>query len=413
MTALRSMPVELLLEGRLAVCLGACAEVAYKVDRLVGAGAFVRVVDDRAIAASILAHEARGAVIVLRRAPAIEDAEGWIEDDFLGLPSGPMYRTAASVLNPGDRSEWRRDTQLDALERTLVERGGVDVLMLWLGANDALGTVLNLELRDMADVPAADLPQDPVELLRWNLTSEARFKADFARICEQLSAMLRAHSPETQVFVGNIPYVTIPPLARGVGAFDGKYFERYQRFFVKSDGPASLLEALTRQEVIAIEQRIDTFNDAIKSNVAERERFHLVDVCGVLNRLAVRRNRLEAKPDQPLRDFLPHDHPLLQLDPVPSVLMYELDGQGRRVQGGLFSLDGIHPSTIGYGLIAELFLTEMQKVGVPGASPARLPWPAVIANDSLLQAPPVLWHHLLREGEAHATFWGLLARALA
>lgn len=344
---------------------------------------------------------------------AIRDSEGWIEDDFLGLPSGPMYRTAASVLNPGDLAERRRDAQLDALERTLAERDGVDVLLLWLGANDALGTVLNLELRDMAAVASDDLPTDPVELLKWNLTSAPRFSQDYDQICERVSSMLQKYSPRAHVFVGNVPYVTIPPLARGVGGFDGKHFEHYRRFFVRSEGALGLLESLTRQDVITIERRIDGFNEVIRANVARRERWHLVDVAGLLDRLAVRRNQQEPTPDRPLRELLHPQHPLLRLEPVPSVLMYELNEHGQRVQGGLFSLDGVHPTTIGYGLIAEQFLSEMQKVGIAGASPARLPWPAVIANDSLLQAPPVLWHHLLREGEAHSTFWGLLARALA
>ncbi|HKY39606.1 MAG TPA: hypothetical protein VJN18_26890 [Polyangiaceae bacterium] len=345
---------------------------------------------------------------------AIEDSEGWIEDDFLGVPSGPMYRTAQAVLNPGDRNSLRRDTQLDALERTIRERGGVDALMLWLGSNDALGTVLTLELKDMADVPADELPHDPVELLQWNLTSAPRFEADYTRICLRLSRVLRDHAPDAHVFVGNIPYVTIPPLAHGVGHFDGRYFDNYRRFFVRSDaGGAALLESLSREDVMSIERRIDGFNDVIRVNVEQRQHWHLVDVCGLLNRLAVRRNRMDATPDQPLRSILRPNHPLLALSPVPSVLMYELDELGRRRQGGLFSLDGVHPTTIGYGLIAELFLTEMQNAGIPGADPTRLPWSAVIANDTLLQAPPRLWQTLLSEAESHATFWGLLARALA
>lgn len=75
-TPLRTMPVELLLEGRLAVCLGACAEVAYKVDRLVGAGADVLVVEDGAITASILEHEASQRIRIERRVPHAGDARG-------------------------------------------------------------------------------------------------------------------------------------------------------------------------------------------------------------------------------------------------------------------------------------------------------------------------------------------------
>lgn len=344
---------------------------------------------------------------------AIRDSEGWIEDDFLGLPSGPMYRTAQRVINPGDDPERRRDTQLDALERSLRERGGVDALILWLGANDALGTVLTLSVKDMANEDPKKLPTDPVEQLDWNLTSEERFRADYTSICERVSQILQAHSPQTKVFVGTIPYVTIPPLARGVGHFDGTHFDSYRRFFVTDGRAGGLLEALSRQDVITIENRIDAFNRIIAEHVGLRDQWHLVDSAAMMSNLAVRRNRQDATPGKPLRDHVRPDHPLLALDPVPSILMYKLDAQGKRIQGGLFSLDGIHPTTIGYGLIAELFLTVMQEAGVPGADPLRLPWTAVIANDSLLQTPPKLWHFMLAEAERHATLWGLLARALA
>lgn len=344
---------------------------------------------------------------------AIKDSEGWIEDDFLGLPSGPMYRTAQRVLNPGDIAERRTDTQLDALERSLKQRAPIDALILWLGANDALGTVLTLSLNDMAREPADALPSDPVELLKWNLTSEERFRSDYADICERVGTLLDAYSPNTRVFVGTVPYVTIPPLARGVGHFDGKYFDNYRRFFVNSDGPGNLLEGLSRDDVITIEKRIDSFNRSIREQVGARQNWHIVETAALMDRLALRRNLKENEPDEPLRAELRADHPLLALDPVPNVFMYQLDAQGRRVRGGLFSLDGIHPTTIGYGLIAESFLKVMRDAGVPGADPLRLPWNAVIANDTLIQHPPRLWHSMLAEAERHATFWALLARALA
>jgi len=72
----RTMPVELLLEGRLAVCLGACVEVAYKVDRLVGARAVVRVIEDGAVMPSIEEHARAGAITIERRAPRAEDVRG-------------------------------------------------------------------------------------------------------------------------------------------------------------------------------------------------------------------------------------------------------------------------------------------------------------------------------------------------
>jgi hypothetical protein len=93
--------------------------------------------------------------------------------------------------------------------------------------------------------------------------------------------------------------------------------------------------------------------------------------------------------------------------------MYGVDPSGSRVDGGLMSLDGVHPSTLGYGLIAEYFLEAMQRAGVPGADPLQVPWPAVMANDQLLTHPPKVWSHVMRAGERYSWLWGALARALA
>jgi hypothetical protein len=93
--------------------------------------------------------------------------------------------------------------------------------------------------------------------------------------------------------------------------------------------------------------------------------------------------------------------------------MYGVDQGGKRVQGGLMSLDGVHPTTLGYGLIAERFLEAMQQAAVPGADPRQVPWPAVVENDGLATRPPRLWWHLMRTGERYSWLWGALARALA
>jgi hypothetical protein len=59
-------------------------------------------------------------------------------------------------------------------------------------------------------------------------------------------------------------------------------------------------------------------------------------------------------------------------------------------KGGLFGLDGVHPTTIGYGIIAHEMLSAFQAAGVPGADPLKLDWAAIVANDSLLLSPPEL-----------------------
>jgi hypothetical protein len=266
----------------------------------------------------------------------------------------------------------------------------------------------------MTGVP--NLPTDPVQLAKWNLTSEAVFRTDYADLAREIDALLRRRSPNTRVFVGNVPHVTIPPVTRGSGQFEDGYFDEYRRFFVPDDTPTLLLERLTREDARKIDRRIDSFNLAIREQVQAREGWHLVDTCGLLDELAVRRNNADADPGQRLRQhYLERgrpDHPLLQETPVPSILMYEVKN-GVRTQGGLMSLDGVHPSSIGYGVIAEHFLEAMQAAGVPGSDPRNVPWDEVLANDQLLRHPPRLWEQLSRFGKRYALLWGTLARALA
>jgi len=356
----------------------------------------------------------------------IDNEEGWIEDDFLGTPSAPMYRTAKRILNPGDEAERALDTQVKGLGR-LAAAGPVDVLLLWLGANDCLGTVLTLEVQDMA-AAAGPIPQDPIKRLDWNLTSTKQFEADYAALVKGVSGALSDHP--TRIFVGTVPHVTIPPITTGVGNFDGTYFDHYARFFINQQNFNPLLhKSLSRAEAKLIDGRVDSFNAAIRGIVdgenkkeatkpaGKRRSWHVVDVCRTLDELAVKRQGLEKTPEQALRRYYARqgitNHPLLQLSPIPSILLLRTDEAGTRTGGGLFSLDGVHPSTIGYGLLAEVFLVEMQKAGVPGADPRRLPWQEVIANDALLHSPPRVWDDVYEAGSNHATLWDLIFRVLS
>lgn len=59
-------------------------------------------------------------------------------------------------------------------------------------------------------------------------------------------------------------------------------------------------------------------------------------------------------------------------------------------KGGIFGLDGVHPSTVGYGIVAHEVLSAFQAASVPGADPDALDWNDIVANDSVLTMPPAL-----------------------
>jgi hypothetical protein len=58
---------------------------------------------------------------------------------------------------------------------------------------------------------------------------------------------------------------------------------------------------------------------------------------------------------------------------------------GRLRQGGLSSLDGVHPSAIGHGLLAREFLKVMREAGV--IDDIELDWEMIFASDRLYSEP--------------------------
>ena len=341
----------------------------------------------------------------------IDREEGWIDDDALGVPSAPMYRTAKRVINPKDHPDRRGDTQADALRKLVAQDGPLDVLILWYGANDCLGTVFDLDIRDMTE-HVGGVPSHPAARRRWNLTSEAQFRLDYERLAAEVDAI---NGTDTAVFVGTVPHVTIAPVARGIGPLEDRYFDHYARFFIDDDSFSRLFHShLKRNEAIRIDQRIDRFNDTIRALANVRPNWHLVDTAAALDLFAVRRQGFGGDPGEAIRRYYAEqeDHPLLQVTPLPSLLMLRTDEGGQRHGGGLTSLDGVHPTTIGYGIIAELFLKAMQGADIEGADPARLDWPFIIANDTLLQSPPKTWDDVVGAAERFATIWDLVFRVL-
>lgn len=369
----------------------------------------------------------------------INQKEKWIEDDFLGLPSAPMYRIAQRVLNPGDIEERREWTQIRNLQHLNENEGGVENLILFLGANDCLGTVKDLQMKRMRNYA----PSDPQERRNYNLTSVEAFESDYREMVRQISAAI---SSTTKVFVGTIPHVTIPPVTRGIGdrlRSDPRYFQHYVPFFINDDDFDKRDRHLTGQQAWEIDQRINAFNNIIrrivkdqKDDPIQRGEWYIVDICDLLDRLAVRRSEDPEDSSRPLQQLLERveDHPLLGLPSPPSVLLFE-SSDSEWEGGGFFSLDCFHPTTIGYGLIAEAFLAKMNEEGVNIPSPAssredsdpvreedqeqeprdwnRLNWQRLIEKDTLIQDPPVLWDDVVEAAKRNPRLAKLIYRVLS
>jgi hypothetical protein len=104
-------------------------------------------------------------------------------------------------------------------------------------------------------------------------------------------------------------------------------------------------------------------------------------MCKVLDELAVRRNHGTPKYQLPaaLRDL--------------SVRFFEIEPGGKLLNGGLISLDGVHPTTCGYAIIAQEFINVMR-----GQNPDihDIDFNKARAWDTLVTRPPLTLHDMFK-----------------
>ena len=152
---------------------------------------------------------------------------------------------------------------------------------------------------------------------------------------------------------------------------------------------------------------IDAYNACIREEARQRG-WHVIDLCAVLDALAFRRNAgrprypfpaglVTALQQNPLTSFRvrPDGEVLLDTRYVRLPAQRPRDDASSDVwqnafKGGVFGLDGVHPTTTGYGIVAHEVLSAFQAAGVPDADPGRLDWAGIVENDSLLLCPPEL-----------------------
>ncbi len=312
---------------------------------------------------------------------------------FKQVPEMPMYRTARRVLNPtfaNDAMEWH---QLRCA-RELAADGGIENLIVFLGANNALGTVTSLNIKYSEPSDLHRLPHER----KCNLYLPEHFQYLYAKLAADIETV-----DAQRVFVGTVPHVTIPPVTRGVspdGTLDDGLFEYYTRPWVWDDSFDPDKHAhLTRDQARQIDTFIDAYNEIIRTEAKARG-WRVCDVCKHLDQLAYRRNEGEPRfkfPDELVAALQEYD-PLGYLVQDGQVTLdtrffcTEEQNPGRVMRGGMFSLDGIHATTIGYGLIADEMIKVMKKAKVEFARP--LDWEAIVRSDTLVNNPPALMSSL-------------------
>ncbi len=308
---------------------------------------------------------------------------------FNVLPEHAKFTTARLVLNPPLTPEFETRTQFDNAEK-LAEDGGIENLIVCLGHNNMIAAITDLKLIWSKD---DDLDVFPGQRT-FTVYRPEHFEQQYRKMAEKVKKL-----GAKRVFVPTLPYVTIPPVCRGVNSdLSSKglgYFDYYTRFWIwDEDFDPDKHPYLTKDEAIQLDLTMDEYNAIIKK-VADEYGFHVVPMAKNVAGMARRRlggelvrdyppGLVEALKKQDTTAHLVGDDGEIKL----STEYIRLNESGKIYKGGIFSLDGLHPTTIGYGLMANVYLKTMAQAGVKFQRPIN--WEHVVAEDSLISQPPRL-----------------------
>jgi hypothetical protein len=320
------------------------------------------------------------------------------DDPYSQLVEHHQDRAAWPVLQRARQGN-RGRTVLEAVAEMSGPTQGVETLVVVLGSNNALGSVVTLQPAWTPEGYADLAPEQRLAArVGRNLWRPSAFRADWSLLEAKLRGVTARH-----VILATVPSVTIAPVARGT--FEkmrpqSRYFPHYTRpWITDEDFDAGRDPHITGEEARAIDSAIDAYNETIIASVAAARAdgldWYLFDLGSILDRLATRRY-VESPWARPAW-WTPYELPaaLRALDPVPSTRFFR-SGPGGRTDGGLFSLDGVHPTTIGYGILAQEVIKIMEVAGVdfvdragqPRTTPVLVDFTRLLRADTLVSAPP-------------------------
>ena len=268
---------------------------------------------------------------------------------------------------------------------------GIETLIILIGANNALGSILTFRVNWTSD-GYDDMDKNDV----YTVWRPVHFKAELDAMVEEVKKIRARH-----VIWGTVPHVTIVPFARGISNKvdrGSRYFPYYSLPWISDEEfDPKKHPHITEQEARAIDSAIDQYNDfiadVVRKNRSEGRDWYVFETVGLLDRLASRRfiEDPDARPDWWTPYPLPQ--PLLALDPVPDSKFYLSNAKGR-IKGGLFSLDGVHPTTIGYGIVAQELMNIMKVAGVKFNASGNIDFKRLIELDTLISKPPRLANNI-------------------
>ena len=228
-----------------------------------------------------------------------------------------------SILN--DSAGQPVDDEIDLVEAPrsgtqieIAQRLQAPLMICWIGNNDVLGAALAFDHLDGSQItPLSDFQANFHNIVSgltgWNN------KVVFANIPDVSQTGFLLSAQDLQLFLGD-----------SYGLADGSYTSVAAMLLIRTGLlPTRILQdpdwVLDRAEVSAIQDATAAFNQVIAQDAAAVD-MPVVDIHGMLELVA--------------------RHPPL-IGNVPLLL---------RFNGGVFSLDGVHPSDIGHALVANAFI---------------------------------------------------------
>jgi hypothetical protein len=345
------------------------------------------------------------------------------KDNWWGMVDESFLRTAFTVLAAGNGNNF---SQLDWLNHHHNNEDGVENAIVWLGANNALGTVLSLSIKQTSNDGKAfangpdTVSYDTRMQKDWNLWHPEDFRAEYKFMLDKVVSIMKKNDKGAnyKIFVATIPLVTIAPIIKAVGeAYERQDIENVTEWPVNEKFPAPMDSSeladpivkkysygkyytyfpfadnfkitdrhLNFQEVFHIDNCIRKYNRIIQELVADankglnERRIYIVDIGTKLSEMALKRNYF-----QPTYQFPPYFE---FTHPHPDTRYYGTTKQGEIKAGGIFSLDGVHPTAIGQAIIAYEFLKVMKQAGSYSGNPATdIDWQGIFDADRLYSEP--------------------------
>lgn len=352
---------------------------------------------------------------ILSRSTAVElnDIHTPKENGWFQLVENANERAALRVLPPlsldGNSLTPLQSAEALGAEGSVEQPGqgeGIETLVVMIGANNVLPSVVKLQVK-WSEEGYQDLHRKQ-DFTVWN---PKHFADELAHVITEMKKIRARH-----VILSTVPHVTIAPITRGVSnlRFNGesrkvrpgsRYFPFYTRPWISdTDFNPNFHPNITEQQARAIDSAIDQYNEAIASAVKsareEGRDWYLFDMCGMLDRLASRRY-IEDPAARPfwwenVGGAYPLPDELKKLSPDIDSHFFTSGASGR-IQGGIFALDGVHPTTVGYGLIAQEIINIQRLAGVTfrqpdgiteRVEPVGVDYNRLIARDTLISDPP-------------------------